>query len=166
MWSSTPIKRYVQVSVQSFRPEIQIMKKDLSGCDRRMNEKVQIGVQNLEVEQSENDMGQRFGEFHIHEVYAHIHKNIRSPITSVQCDMCNCRRMTAVGGISCMRPDAIDTIAQHMDRVQSLSLAKSYHKCLSPTHLAAQNQWSQDLTSGNTGVFLSDMLQGSKSMSF
>ena len=39
------------------------MKKDLSGCDRRMNEKVQIGVQNLEVEQSENDMGQRFGEF-------------------------------------------------------------------------------------------------------
>ena len=89
------------------------MKKDLSGCDRRMNENVQIGVQNLEVEQSENDMGQRFGEFHIHEVYAHIHKNIHSPLTSVQCDMCNCRRMTAVGGISCMRPDAIDTIAQH-----------------------------------------------------
>ena len=113
MWSSTSIKRYVQVSVQSFRPEIKIMKKDLSGCDRRMNEKVQIGVQNLEVEQSENDMGQRFGEFHIHEVYAHIHKNTRSPLTSVQCDMCNCRRMTAVGGISCMRPDAIDTIAQH-----------------------------------------------------
>ena len=155
MWSSTSIKRYVQVSVQSFRPEIKIMKKDLSGCDRRMNEKVQIGVQNLEVEQSENDMGQRFGEFHIHEVYAHIHKNTRSPLTSVQCDMCNCRHMTAVGGISCMRPDAIDTT------VQSLS-----QKCISPTHFAAQYQCSQDLTSGNTGVFLSDILQGSKSMSF
>ena len=104
MWSSTSIKRYVQVSVQSFRPEIKIMKKDLSGCDRRMNEKVQIGVQNLEVEQSENDMGQRFGEFHIHEVYAHIPKSVaqksrqnlyirirpvilarRSPVFSVTC---------------------------------------------------------------------------------
>ena len=46
------------------------MKNNLSGCDRRMNERVQIEAQNLEIDRSESAMGQRIGECNIHSTHA------------------------------------------------------------------------------------------------